>query len=183
VATVRGHLDQICKDLKSIKRTKPLNVPDPAGAYDYHTKCFPSSEVGDPITHYCYTVVIWPQPNSQVHFDQAGKFPVASSTGDNYQLSVYEYDSNGILAKQMLKCTGLCILQVYMTIHTSLTAAGLWPKQQQQDNKASFILKDYMTGEGINKQLFPPGVDCHNAAEYAFCTFKNHFIAGLYITP
>jgi hypothetical protein len=46
-------------------------------------------------------------------------------------------------------------------------------------DEASLILKDYMTGKGINYQLVPPDVYRCNAAEHTICTFKNHFIAGL----
>jgi hypothetical protein len=49
---------------------------------------------------------------------------------------------------------------------------------QQLDSEASLILKGYMTREGIDYQLVPLGVHCHNAAKHAICTFKNHFIAG-----
>jgi hypothetical protein len=79
----------------------------------------------------------------------------------------------------MPRCTGLCILHAYKTIHTRLTTAGLCPKLQRLDNEASLILKDFMTKEGIDYQLVPPGVHCCNAAERAICTFNNHFIAGL----
>jgi len=36
-----------------------------------------------------------------------------------------------------------------------------------------------MTTEGIDYQLVPPHLHCHNAAELAICMFNNHFIAGL----
>ena len=44
---------------------------------------------------------------------------------------------------------------------------------------ASQSLKQFMTSEGIDYQLVPPGVHRRNAAERAIRTFKNHFIAGL----
>ena len=179
VATVKGHLDQIRKNIRSTKPTKPVHVPDQAEAPDEHTGCFPNSEVDNPTTHYCYAAVISPQPTGQIHSDQTGRFPVASSTGNNYLLLVYDYDSNGILAQPMPNRTGSCILHAYRTIHTRLTAAGLRPKLQRLDNEASLMLKEYMTEEGIDYQLVPPGVHRRNAAERAIRTFKNHFIAGL----
>jgi hypothetical protein len=50
-ATVKVHLKQIHKNLKSIKHTIPLNVPDPAYLLDHHTKCFPSSDSNNLTTH------------------------------------------------------------------------------------------------------------------------------------
>jgi hypothetical protein len=79
----------------------------------------------------------------------------------------------------MPRRTGLYILHAYKTIHTRLTTAGLCSKLQRLDNEASLILKDFMTKEGINYQLVPPGIHCCNAAERVICTFKNHFIASL----
>jgi hypothetical protein len=125
VATTKGHLDQICKNLRSTKTIKPPTVPDPAEALNALAKCFPSSEDGNPTTHCYYTAVILPQHTGQVHLDQTGKFPVASSTGNNYLLIVYDCDSNGILAKSMPKRTGLYILHAYRTIHTCLNATCL----------------------------------------------------------
>jgi hypothetical protein len=84
VATVKGHLDQICKNLQSTKTLKPSTAPDPADGPDALTEYFPSSDDGTPATHYCYAVVISPQSNGQAYSDQTGKFPVASSTGNNY---------------------------------------------------------------------------------------------------
>jgi len=56
---------------------------------------------------------------------------------------------------------------------------GLCPKLQYLDNEASWVLQDHMTAKGINYQLVPPNLHCHNSAERAICMFKNHFIAGL----
>jgi hypothetical protein len=151
VPTVKGGLDQICKKLE----------------HDCHTKCFPSSDVGNPTTCYYYTAAISPQPTGQVHWDQASRFPVVSSTGNNYLPLVYDYDSNSIQAKPMPKRTSLCILHLYRTIHTCITAASLLCKLQQLNNEASLTLKEYMTEEGIDYQLVPPGVHYRNAAECA----------------
>jgi hypothetical protein len=67
--------------------------------------------------------------------------------------------------------TGLCILNEYRTIRTRLAAAGLRLKLQQIDKEASLILKDFMTKEGIDYQLVPHVVNCHNAAESAIRSF------------
>ena len=120
-----------------------------------------------------------PSTTGQIHTDQTGQFVVPSSTGYNYLLILYDYDSNSILAEPMPRRTGLCILHAYKVVHARLVAAGLRPKLQRLDNEASAILKDFMAEEGVDYQLVPPGSHRRNAAERAIRTFKNHFIAGL----
>jgi hypothetical protein len=118
VATPKGHLDQICKNLRSTNPTKPSNISDPAETHDHHAKCLHSSEVDSSITHYYNTAFISLQPTCQVHLDQTNTFPVASSTDNSYLLLLHDYDSNDILAKPMPKHIGLCILHAYRTINT-----------------------------------------------------------------
>jgi hypothetical protein len=60
VATIKGHLDQICKNLRLTKTLKPTTVPDPADEPDALTESFPSSDNGNLATHYCYAAVISP---------------------------------------------------------------------------------------------------------------------------
>jgi hypothetical protein len=117
VATIKGHLDQICKNLRLTKTIKPHTFPDPEDVLEVLTKCFPSSEAGNPTTHNCYAVVISPQPTGQVHLDQTSMFHIASSTCNNYLLIFYYFDSNGILAMPVPKRTGLYILHADRTIH------------------------------------------------------------------
>jgi hypothetical protein len=107
VATIKGHLDQICKNLHSTKTLKPPTTPDPADNPDDLSESFPSSDNGNLATDYCYAAVISPQPTGQVHSDQTGKFPVLSSTGNNHLIIVCNYNSNGIIAEPMPRRTGL----------------------------------------------------------------------------
>jgi hypothetical protein len=115
VATVKGYLDQMCKNLKSTKSIKPFPVPGAAAGLIDTDDLFPSSEVENPTTHYCYTATISPEHSGQVHSDQTGNFPIASSTGNNKLSLVYEYNSNGILAEPIPNHTGLYILYAYKT--------------------------------------------------------------------
>jgi hypothetical protein len=179
VATVKGHLDQMCNNLRSTKLPKLPSTPDRAEAHNHHTKCFAYSVVGSPTTHYCYAAVISSQSTGQVHLDQTSNFLIVLSTDNNYLLLVYDHDRNGILAKLTPKHTTLYILHAYRIIHTCLTSADLPPKLQQLDNEASLILKNYTIGTGLVYQLVPLCIHWHNATECATLTFKNHFIAGL----
>jgi hypothetical protein len=73
VVTIKGHLDQICKNLRSTKTLKLPTAPDPADEPDALPESFPSSDDGNPTIHYCYAAVVSPQPTGQVHSDQTGR--------------------------------------------------------------------------------------------------------------
>jgi hypothetical protein len=159
-ATIKGHLDQIRKNPRSTKKgsksIEPTSAPDHEVTDDWH----PTSDPSNRRTNHCYVALIKPERSGQIHSDLTGRFAIASSTGNNYLLTVYEYDSNGILAQTMRTCTGPCILEAYKTIHGRLVAAGLRPELQRLDNEASQSLKQFMASEDIDYQLVPPDVHC-----------------------
>ena len=111
--------------------------------------------------------------------DLSGKFVSPSSSGNNYILIVYDYDSNSILAVLLPNCRSESILEAYQIAHTQLCAVGLRLKLQHLDNEASQALKDFLVAEDVDFQLVLPHVHCCNATKHAIHTFKNHFIAGL----
>ena len=190
---IKGHLDQSRKNQRSTKAHAlleasppglailPAEPPTPLAilpADEANTTLvhapvttlddfFPDSEPDNCITHHCFASVMTPSTTGQIHTDQTGQFVVPSSTGYNYLLILYDYDSNSILAEPMPRRTGLCILHAYKVVHARLVAAGLRPKLQRLDNEASAILKDFMAEEGIDYQLVPPGSHRRNAAERA----------------
>lgn len=174
VAMIKGHLDQDRKNQRSTRRgdtAAPLPAPSPDDT-------FPSSDRDNARTHMCFAAVFEPAAG-QIHSDQTGKFVVASSTGNNYVLVVYDYDSNGILVEPMRSRTGPCILAAFKTLHARLVAAGLRPQLHRLDNECSTALKTFLRAADIDYQLVPPRLHRRNAAERAIRTFKNHFIAGL----
>ncbi|KAI2506705.1 Reverse transcriptase (RNA-dependent DNA polymerase) [Fragilaria crotonensis] len=177
VAMVKGHLDQTRKNQRS---TKPAaSLPDDADTTSAATVCrFPNSDPDNQRTHHCFASIVEP-PTGQIHTDQTGKFVVASSTGNNYILVLYDYDSNSILVAPMRSRTGPCILAAFQGLHARLVAAGLRPRLHRLDNECSVALKQFLVAEDIDFQLVPPGMHRRNAAERAIRTFKNHFIAGL----
>jgi len=65
------------------------------------------------------------EPTGQTYMDLTGKFVSPSSSGNNYILIVYNYDSNGILAVPLPNHCTDSILEAYRTVHTCLCAAGL----------------------------------------------------------
>ena len=173
VAMIKGHLDQSRKNQRSTKPKPATSTTDELSPFD-----FPASDATNERTHHCFAAVV--EPNTgQIHTDQTGKFIVASSTGNNYILVLYDYDSNSILVEPMRNRTGPCILGAFQTLHARLVAAGLRPKLHRLDNECSTALKQFLTDVDIDYQLVPPGMHRRNAAERAIRTFKNHFIAGL----
>jgi len=127
--------------------------------------------------HFCYTAMF--EPTGQIYTDQTGKYVAPSSTGNNYILILYDYNSNVIITVPFKNCKSKSILQAYKVGHAWLCATRLCPKLQCLDNEASHTLQDHLTAEGIDYQLVLPHLHCCNAAERAICTFKNHFITGL----
>ncbi|KAI2491412.1 Reverse transcriptase (RNA-dependent DNA polymerase) [Fragilaria crotonensis] len=187
VPMIKGHLDQSRKNQRSTQRSPlaPTDTPPvPASIDDATTNDltelanFPESDPNNTRTHHCFAAVVEPA-TGQIHTDQTGRFVVASSTGNNYILVLYDYDSNSILVEPMLNRTGACILNAFQVLHARLVTAGLKPQLQRLDNECSTALKTFLTNESIDYQLVPPGLHRRNAAERAIRTFKNHFIAGL----
>jgi len=119
------------------------------------------------------------EPTGQAYMDLSSKFVAPSSTGNNYILIVYNYDSNGILVVPLKTRHSKAILAAYQTAHAQLCATRLHPKLQHLNNEASQALQDFMVAEAVAFRLVLPHVHYHNAAKCAICTFKNHFIAGL----
>ena len=176
VAMVKGHMDQARKNQKSTKPKPTTPVLPPLT--DDDAAAFPPSDPSNDRTHFCFAAVIEPA-NGQIHTDQTGKFVVASNSGNNYILVLYDYDSNSILVEPLRSRTGPCILAGYQVLHARLVAAGLRPKLQRLDNECSSALKQFLVDENVDYQLVPPRLHRRNAAERAIRTFKNHFIAGL----
>ena len=174
---IKGHLDQA--RTKNQRSTKPPLTPPVDTADD--TDAFYNFPHGDPTnerTHHCFAAVFEPASSTgQIHTNQTGCFVIASSTGNNYILVLYDYDSNdSILVEPMRNRTGACILLAFKVLHTRLVNAGLRPQLQRLDNECSAALKTFLTAKAISYQLMHPGLHRRNAAER---TFKNHFIAGL----
>jgi hypothetical protein len=152
VATIKGHLNEIQKNLRSTKKAPKESPTTPVSNIDKVDDWFPASEPSNKRSHHCYVGLIKPERYGQLYSDLTAQFPIASSKGNNYLLIIYDYDSNGILAQPMRTRTGPCILAAYKVLHEHLVAAGLHPKLQQLDNEASQSLKQFMTSEGVDYQ-------------------------------
>ena len=188
-ATIKGHLKQTQKNLRSTKkkakRTKPsssnssIQVPiqpdsDTEPETDSDSECELDDSDTNPVpdsprndrTHYCYaSVVDIRSPEGQVYSDQTGRLPIPSSHGNNYLFVLYDYDSNHIFAEPMKGRYAKDILEAYKEVHARLVHCGLRPRLQRLDNECSGLLKEFMEDQQVDFQLAPPGMHRCNSAE------------------
>jgi hypothetical protein len=185
IATAKGHLDQVRKNLRSTQ-PKPTSKPPPSSpssafnvsldpTLETDLDLFPPSAPPGIPTDHCFAAVM--ESTGQVFTDQTGRFILPSSQGNTQLLILYAYDANYIHAEPMKSKTSNAILNAYKAAHATLVAAGLKPRLQYLDNEASTALKSFLHSSDIDFQLAPPGIHRRNAAERAIRTFKNHFIA------
>ena len=170
IATVKGHLD-----MKRINQnsTKPSTKPSITDMED----AFPEQLSDGKRTHETFLSMI--EVSGQLHSDLTGRFPVASTQGNNYLLVCYDYDSNNILVEPLTDRRATTQVDAYKKIYQRLINGGCRPQMQRLDNECSHLLQDLFKAMNIDFQLAPPYDHRRLAAERAICTLKNHFIAGL----
>lgn len=160
VATIKGHLDQVRKNIRSTSKNPtdlPL-LPLDLDTDDTLTDHFPESDPDNAETNFCYATIIPSTKTGQIFTDQTGRFILPASTGNTQLFVLYDYDSNSIHVEPMQSKSAKAILMAFKLVYNRLVKAGLKPKLQRLDNECSTILKDYLTEEKINFQLVPPGV-------------------------
>jgi hypothetical protein len=170
IATVKGHLNQQRKNLRSTKATKSEPIADLS----------PSTDIPNERSHHVFAATI--EITGQISTDLTGRFPTTSSRGNKYILVLYDYDSNAILAEPMKSRTDSEHVRAYNHLHQYLVDRGFKPTLQKLDNEASTALKRTIKSKGIDYQLVPPHSHRRNAAERAIQTFKNHFVACICTT-
>jgi hypothetical protein len=127
-------------------------------------------------THLVYAIFI---DQGQLYRDLTGRFPVRSIKGNWYVMVCYSYDCNYAKPVPMKSRSASELLKEYGGINQELTSKVFKPKLQTLDNEASSALKSYFTKNDVEYQLVPPHCHRRNAAERAFRTFKENFVAGL----
>jgi hypothetical protein len=129
---VKGHLDQSCKNQRSTKTSAAHIIP--ATDDELPNILHDVQPTGiDARTHYCYASII--EPTGQIYTDQTGRFVTPSSTGNNYLMVLYDYDSNHIFPLPLKNRTAKTLLDGYKQLHAQLCNAGLRPKLQRLDNE------------------------------------------------
>ena len=181
LATSMGHLDQEHQGLQS---TKPKALQ-----HLLHQELDPDIKhcffliSSKPIkTFDCVAQLVPFQTKDKGYMDLTGRFPHKSSSGNEYILIIYDYDSNAILAEALKSRKGAEIKRGWKVLHEQLKTRGNDPNIYVLDNECSSHLKTAMTEESIDWQLATPYLHRTNAAERAIRTFKNHFLAGLATT-
>jgi hypothetical protein len=112
-----------------------------------------------------------------VHFDQTGRFPATSSSGNKYIMVLVEIDGNYIDSEPMKNKTEGSMIKAYLALWERLTATGtVKPTTHIMDNEASAEYKKVIR-KNCTIQLVPPNNHRRNLAERAIQTFKSHFIA------
>ena len=181
IATIKGQLDQTHQNQRS---TKIIAAPIP---WEWELPSHPLTTMNALPTCTLWALILLltcvslqSSPPQLAKSDQTGKFILPSSTGNNYVIIIYDYDSNFNFAQPFCNCTAACLLAAFKHLHIRLCQAGLRQKLQRLDNGCSTLLKELLLDvESIDFQLVPPAVHHRNAAKHAIKTFHNHFIAGL----
>lgn len=176
--TIKGHLDQERKNLKSTKPKAKAKAETPYrydGDDETKEDSFPriAEERCNQVYFSCAPIT------GQVYSDQPGQFLCNSTSGMSYIMIAHDYDSNSILAVAMPNRSGKSLSKAYKEIHALLTSRGFRPKYQLLDNEISSTFKDFLKEVGVEYQLTPAGSHRRNRAERAIRTWKNHFIAIL----
>jgi hypothetical protein len=167
-ATVKGHLNQQRKNLRSTKVTESKESSD---------EPTPNQEPTEPTEH-VYAAIIQ-EPSGRIDTDLTGRFPVAASSGNKYIFVLYHTDTNNILVEPISSRSEHELIRAYNKLIHRLTSKGFKPTLQRLDNEASATMKSLMTAMKVEFQLAPAGMHRRNKAERAIQTFKNHFVAIL----
>ena len=189
-ATTMGHLDNRRKNIQSTKPKVPKEDQDGwtlvgpkktkatanTAATDPEDDAFPDQLPDMTRTHNCFLATA--ETKNIVYTDQTGRLPLASSSGNNYLLIAYDYDSNCILLRPIKNRTAEALTSAITNIHNTLAKGGCKPQFHRLDNECPQLLKDYFKQQQVQHQLVPPHDHRSNAAERAIRTAKNHLAAG-----
>jgi hypothetical protein len=167
-ATVKGHLNQTRKNVRSTKPKKKPNKQEETP--DYEPRITERTNVVYAAIH---------DIKGHTYTDLTGRFPKTSSIGYKYILVLYNYNGNSIQAEPMKTRSDAEAIRAYSKIYDELTSKGLEPKFQTMDDEASTALKQFLHSKDTQFQLVPPHVHRQNAAERAIQKFENNFVAML----
>jgi hypothetical protein len=93
----------------------------------------------------------------------------------------YVFDCNYVKVIPMKSRSASEWVRAYDDNHQELTAKGFKPTLQTLDNEASAALMHFITTSDVEYQSVPPHCHRRSAAEQAIRTFKEHFVAGIYL--
>jgi hypothetical protein len=126
IATVKGHLSQRRKNLRLTKKTVATPVTESNESRDSYPT--PTNIK----THQVFAALV---DVGKVFGNLTGRFPIQSSRGHQYILTLYDYDSYIISTEPMKNRTDKEIIRAYTALHQQLLNAGLKPELQIMDNE------------------------------------------------
>jgi hypothetical protein len=134
LATVKGYLSQRRKNLRSTTNTALSTETDTIdlaadAPSDTSTK-----------THRVFAALV---DVGKVYGDLTGRFPVMSSRGHQYILTLYDYDINTISTEPMRNRTDKEMIRAYTALHQQILNAGLKTELQIMDNECSRAFRQY----------------------------------------
>ena len=106
-------------------------------------------------------------PRETMFTDQTGKFPHASSQGNNYQIAVHDIDSNSTWVEPMKnRKEGEMILARQRALK-QMQLQGIVTKHQVLENEISAAYKDEILSTDTTYQLVPPNDHHKNTTKKA----------------
>jgi hypothetical protein len=174
IASSKGHLDRTRQGIRS---THPNNHP--INQTETKEEMLPSTASRTKTNVVNVKLLNSDQITGQNYNDMTGRFPVASVTGKNYILVMYNVDANYIHVEAMTDRSGPQYRAAYERGYEYFNDRGCPVVFEYMDNEVPLTVLNYCRDKNITIQLVPPDNHRANRAERAIRTFKNHAIASL----
>jgi hypothetical protein len=126
IATFKGHLSETRKNMRSTTATVSTHAPEAIELDDI------TPGVANVKTHQVFAAMV---DVGKVYGDLTCRFPIQSSSGQQFILTLYDYDINTISTELMKNRTDKEMIWVYTSLHKQLVNAGLKPELQVMDNE------------------------------------------------
>ena len=179
-STIKGHMNRESSNLQSTKKSSITKGLDDIALKELKDDYFPMSNTQNKKTNeVAYQLLQRSSQEGKAFMDLTGKYPIKSTSGNQYVLVAYNYDSNAILAEPIPNRQARSITNAYEIMQQTFAKAGVAPHTWVLDNEKSEILEEAFTKYKVNFQLVPPFTHRANLAERAIQTFKAHFKTGL----
>ena len=168
--TIMGHMTQVQQGIRSTKPNQTMNRTLPI-----LQPINPSSIDPSPNDVHIYSVEI-----STLYTDDMGRFPIESTSGNNYIMLAHHVGSNSILVEAFKKKSDTHRIPAFNKIMERLQARGITVELNILDNECSTAYITNITNKwGCKHQKVPPDMHRSNIAERMIRTFKGHLIAIL----
>ena len=176
-ATVQGHLRRQRQNLQSTKQEVKSTVPTERN--DKENYVFPTTPDDYKKCNQVAYMLIDKDEVMAAYQDLTGRFPVKSSSGNEYVLVGYHYDANCIIGHPVKDRKAPTLTKAWEHLHDEFKKVGVAPDVWVLDNEVSNDLKTAFNDQNTKFQLVPPHSHRRNLAERAIQTWKCHFKAGL----